>query len=184
MGGVRRRVAVVGMSYLVARLSKIDDMSDLEPEDARSRYAVLRICPRATAPEWWSAALKRHDMPAAITALMRGRTRVEVTAAEATLAIAWAGGIPGWATAEPKPAVHSSARLQSQRWTRGNAGEVVDLGRAAPPLPARRRKAKRRGLASAQQVADVAAVRELAGRQRAPRSATCASRRTHRSVAP
>ena len=72
-------------------------MPDLEP------YAVLRICPSASAPDWWSAAHQRRDAPAAIAALMSGRTRVEVTAAEATLAIAWAGGIAGWAAAEPKP---------------------------------------------------------------------------------
>ena len=52
------------------------------------------------------------------------------------------------------------------------AGEVVDLGRAAPPLPARRRKAKRRGLAFAQEAVDVAAVRELVRRASWRRGAT------------
>ena len=37
------------------------------------------------------------------SALMRGRTRVELTRDEAGEALEWAGGLDGWADAEPKP---------------------------------------------------------------------------------
>jgi hypothetical protein len=66
-------------------------------------YIALRIAPRASAPAWWEAAGQRRDAPAPVTALLRGRSRVEVTADEAASALAWAGALAGWPAAEPKP---------------------------------------------------------------------------------
>jgi hypothetical protein len=66
-------------------------------------YVAMRICPRASASSWWAAAHQRRDRPAAIAALLAGRGRIEVTPEEAADALAWAGGIAGWAGADPKP---------------------------------------------------------------------------------
>jgi hypothetical protein len=76
-------------------------LSETSPE--HHAFYALRICPKATADAWWSAVRSRHDVPPAITALMHGRTRVELTRAEAGAAIAWAGRLDGWADAQPKP---------------------------------------------------------------------------------
>ena len=72
-------------------------------ETHRESYLALRICPRASAPDWWNAVRRRDDVPAAVGALLTGRTRVELTATEATQVIAWAGTLDGWVAAEPKP---------------------------------------------------------------------------------
>jgi hypothetical protein len=66
-------------------------------------YAALRIDSGASTGIWWTAASQRHDAPAAIAALLGGRTRVEVTHEEAQSALAWAAGIAGWAGADRKP---------------------------------------------------------------------------------
>jgi hypothetical protein len=66
-------------------------------------HTSLRVNPQASAAGWWAAARRRHDTPPAISALFTGRRRVELTQAEATQAIAWAGSVDGWAAAEPKP---------------------------------------------------------------------------------
>ena len=66
-------------------------------------YFSLRVCPKASASSWWDAARQRRDVPPPIAALLRGRERVEVTADEAALALAWAGDLAGWNTADPKP---------------------------------------------------------------------------------
>ena len=66
-------------------------------------YVSLRVRPQASAGEWWAAVVRRHDAPPAIAALARGRSRIELSAADATAAIAWAGAIEGWRSAEPKP---------------------------------------------------------------------------------
>jgi hypothetical protein len=66
-------------------------------------YVALRVESDASADLWWAAASQRHDAPAAIAALLGGRTRVEVTRDEAQRALAWAAGIGGWAGAERKP---------------------------------------------------------------------------------
>jgi hypothetical protein len=60
-------------------------------------YYALRVCPRADAPDWWVAARKgMTGAPPAIRAILAGRSRVEVTAAEAAEAITWASDLPGW----------------------------------------------------------------------------------------
>jgi hypothetical protein len=61
------------------------------------------VCPEAEAAEWWTAARRRSDVPAAIDTLLHGRRRVEVTADEALDALAWAARVDGWDRAEPKP---------------------------------------------------------------------------------
>jgi hypothetical protein len=38
-----------------------------------------------------------------VLALLRGRTRVEVSVDEAAGALDWASGLDGWADADPKP---------------------------------------------------------------------------------
>lgn len=73
-------------------------------------HTTLRVNPRASAAGWWSAARRRPDAPPAISALLAGRGRVELTAVEAADAITWAGSVDGWAAAEPKPLfIHGSA---------------------------------------------------------------------------
>ena len=78
--------------------------------DVQGDYSVLRVCPQATASVWWAAVSRLRDAPAAIAALARGRSRVELTSDDAVAALAWAGAIEGWSTAEPKPVfVHRAA---------------------------------------------------------------------------
>jgi len=76
-------------------------LSETSSED--HAFYALRVCPKATADAWWSAVRARHDVPPGIMALVRGRTRVELTRDEAGEAMAWAGRQEGWADAEPKP---------------------------------------------------------------------------------
>jgi hypothetical protein len=66
-------------------------------------FWALRVRPSASASDWWSAASRRRDAPAAIGALLRGRSRIELSEADAVAALAWAGDLEGWAAAEPKP---------------------------------------------------------------------------------
>jgi hypothetical protein len=77
-------------------------------------YVVLRICPAASATAWWEAARQRRDAPPPIAALIRGRSRIEVTPDEAAGALAWAGALAGWPTTDPKPLfVHEPALTPS-----------------------------------------------------------------------
>ena len=72
-------------------------------------HTALRVNPRASAAGWWSAARLRHDTPPAISALLAGRRRVELTPDEAAQAMTWAGSVDGWTAAEPKPLfIHGS----------------------------------------------------------------------------
>jgi hypothetical protein len=66
-------------------------------------YMALRAVSGPTAERWWSVARLRADVPAAVAALMGGRSRVELSTAEADAALAWAATVDGWAEAEPKP---------------------------------------------------------------------------------
>jgi len=60
-------------------------------------YFALRVCRRATAPAWWNAARAAiTSAPPAIRSILEGRSRVEVSAADATAALAWARGVDGW----------------------------------------------------------------------------------------
>ena len=63
----------------------------------KATYYALRVRPEAVAPEWWTAARAAdYDAPQAIRALLSGRSRVELTAEEAVLAIHWASRLSGW----------------------------------------------------------------------------------------
>jgi hypothetical protein len=49
------------------------------------------------------AVRRRRDVPEAISVLLAGRARVELSCEEAERALEWAGRIDGWAGAETKP---------------------------------------------------------------------------------
>jgi hypothetical protein len=67
-----------------------------EPRTNRSFYA-LRVCPDAPASAWWRTALENsHSAPRPVQAILGGRTRVELTAEEAVVAIHWAAQQSGW----------------------------------------------------------------------------------------
>jgi hypothetical protein len=66
------------------------------------RVVVLRV--DAGAAEWLAAARGRaHDAPQSLNALLRGRSRVELTSAEADSALRWARTVPGWDDDGPPP---------------------------------------------------------------------------------
>ena len=71
--------------------------------DTSTSHWVLRVHPEAPQSDWWHSARRRRDVPAPISALIRGRARVEVTPDEARAAIEWAARLEGWSTAAPKP---------------------------------------------------------------------------------
>jgi hypothetical protein len=77
-------------------------MQDYSPTSPPSPW-VLRVRPAASEGDWWRAARGRHDVPAPIGALLRGRTRVEVTPDEASEAITWAERLDGWNTTTRTP---------------------------------------------------------------------------------
>jgi hypothetical protein len=66
-------------------------------------YYAIRVCPKATAEAWWAAVRRERDLPPAITTLLTGRTRVELTRDEAGAVMAWARRLDGWGGADPKP---------------------------------------------------------------------------------
>ena len=70
---------------------------------AQHSYLVLRPARTGATDGWWAAARRRADAPSAVVALMRGRSRVELSADEADAALMWAAGLDGWADADPKP---------------------------------------------------------------------------------
>jgi hypothetical protein len=75
--------------------SRSDNKQQLTGFTHTSSIVVLRRDP--TAREWLAAARHRaSDAPSAIRALLAGRTRLEVTTAEAEQALAWAKQLPGW----------------------------------------------------------------------------------------
>jgi hypothetical protein len=66
-------------------------------------YFALRRVPAAAAHAWWSAARRRPDAPPAVSALMAGRERVELSRAEAVDALTWAEAVGGWPDTRPSP---------------------------------------------------------------------------------
>jgi hypothetical protein len=63
--------------------------------DTRPSYVVLRL--DRGAAEWVAAAsTRRRTAPDPIRTLLTGRSRVEVTEAEAEIALQWASELPGW----------------------------------------------------------------------------------------
>ena len=60
-------------------------------------YVALRIRSHAQASPWWEAAQRAADTaPPAMRSILAGRSRVELSAAEAQDAIAWASNLEGW----------------------------------------------------------------------------------------
>jgi hypothetical protein len=73
-------------------------------EAEQPSYYALRVCPLAEAPHWWTSARAAGDgAPLAIQAILAGRTRVEVSAEEATAALSFARTLPGWDPEHPTP---------------------------------------------------------------------------------
>ena len=74
-------------------------------------FVVLRRDPAAQ--DWLAAArLRALDAPAPMRSLLAGRTRVEITPAEARAALDWAARIPGWDDdARPPLFVHTPVDL-------------------------------------------------------------------------
>jgi hypothetical protein len=68
-----------------------------------SSYMALRVVAGPDADRWWSVARRSAGVPTPVAALMKGRTRIELSADEADEAMAWAATVDGWADAEPKP---------------------------------------------------------------------------------
>ncbi len=68
-------------------------------------YVALRVHRSEGAEGWWAAARSRRDVPRAVVPLLAGRSRVEVSLAEAEAVLAWAGGVDGWNDATPKPLI-------------------------------------------------------------------------------
>jgi hypothetical protein len=66
-------------------------------------YCVLRVRGDSDAHAWWLAVRRRPDVPEAISVLLAGRARVEVSREEAGRALEWAARVEGWASAEAKP---------------------------------------------------------------------------------
>jgi hypothetical protein len=73
-------------------------------ESQRPSYYAIRVCPLAEAPEWWLCArAAAARAPFAIRAILAGRMRVEVSAAEAIAILSWAQGLQGWDPDELTP---------------------------------------------------------------------------------
>ena len=61
---------------------------------------MLRVDPAAA--EWLAALRDRHDAPEALRGLLRGRSRVELSHAEAEAALRWVSA-SGWEDEERPP---------------------------------------------------------------------------------
>jgi hypothetical protein len=72
---------------------------------ADSSYLALRAVHAPSSAAWWFAARSRRDIPEAVSALLHGRTRIEVSEPEAGHALDWAAMVTGWSDADPKPLV-------------------------------------------------------------------------------
>jgi hypothetical protein len=60
-------------------------------------YIALRVRAHAHASPWWDSAQRAaHTAPPAMRSILAGRSRVEVSADEARVAIAWACSLDGW----------------------------------------------------------------------------------------
>jgi hypothetical protein len=77
---------------------------DVVTADSSPTYFAIRVCPSAVAPAWWAAAREAAaGAPPAIRSILAGRSRVEVTADEASDALAWARRLDGWNDDELAP---------------------------------------------------------------------------------
>jgi hypothetical protein len=60
-------------------------------------YVALRVRTHAQASPWWEAAQRAADTaPPVMRSILAGRSRVELSEAEARAAIAWACSLDGW----------------------------------------------------------------------------------------
>jgi hypothetical protein len=72
--------------------------------DPTPTYYALRIGARTHETTWWEAAHRAGDTaPLTIRSILAGRSRVEVTAAEAREALEWARTLEGWDAAPDPP---------------------------------------------------------------------------------
>jgi hypothetical protein len=94
-----------GRWYWKARtLRAITTRAQMTEPRTNPAYYALRVRPKALLSEWWIAASARKgDAPRPVRALLGGRTRVEVSAEEAVLAIHWAAQLSGWDDHDPHP---------------------------------------------------------------------------------
>jgi hypothetical protein len=72
-------------------------------EDVGTSYVALRAHRSPETAAWWAEADRSDSVPPPVTALLAGRTRVELSVTEADGALAWAALLPSWADADPKP---------------------------------------------------------------------------------
>jgi hypothetical protein len=109
-----RHVGSRGQRRRWPRATILDDVREPRPDfvnvidDFRSMtsvapYLALRRSSGESAAAWWEAADRQRDRPAAVTALIAGRDRVEVSPDEASSVLEWAQALAGWPTAGPKP---------------------------------------------------------------------------------
>jgi hypothetical protein len=68
-------------------------------------YTALRATRGPSADAWWRAVRRSRNMPPPISALLNGRTRIELTTDELDAVLRWAATVDGWADAHPKPLV-------------------------------------------------------------------------------
>jgi hypothetical protein len=73
------------------------------PGDAS--YTALRATAGPGADAWWQAARSSENSPPPVIALLRGRTRIELSGDEVDAVLAWAATVDGWADAHPKPLI-------------------------------------------------------------------------------
>jgi hypothetical protein len=60
-------------------------------------YVALRVRTHAEASPWWESARRAaHTAPPAMRSILAGRSRVELSEAEARAVIAWACTLDGW----------------------------------------------------------------------------------------
>ena len=109
MGAVRQRPRAPPF-FRLAALARKSGPGTLNGVLQDAPHTTLRVNPDAAAGDWWAAVRRRPDVPPAISDLLTGRRRVELTSSEAAEVMAWAGSVEGWDAVEPKPLfIHGSA---------------------------------------------------------------------------
>ena len=76
------------------------ERADDTAEVSTGPWRAITIAP---AEAFWAALRAEPEVPPALAVLLAGRIRVELTRREATEALAWASGVSGWDSADPKP---------------------------------------------------------------------------------
>jgi hypothetical protein len=97
-------------SFRLAALARKSGAGTLNGVLQDAPHTTLRVNPDAAAGGWWAAVRRRPDVPPAISDLLTGRRRVELTPSEAAQVMTWAGSVEGWDAAVPKPLfIHGSS---------------------------------------------------------------------------